>query len=1124
MKRVAEDIDRDSKRPRHENHGGDSTAIFRDQIHEKTASNLLSWTPGESGYVCGKICMKWPVIKGKYRLKMEIFSLVDGHKQFEVTFHGICGEEFRRRGLEFKMGQELKLSLNGAVAEKASSQGINLPVSLKYTEGVALVIVPKGQEPELKIDTWFQAPATHEPAEPSEALPSTNDDWFSTPRAPVPPVRAPAASNLMDIDEEPAVAVASPPAAAAVSPPVAAAVSQPAVRKPVSKPSAPPKPTNPLTNIRNSLPIATPSRPMSSHDSPRSSSAPSRPARVVSPATVHPPGSSTPKENPPYPGSLNESVSVSLPQVNRAPALNANQASSSKLLERTSAPTVETVQPADAIPPSESVTPVNPTSAEPEKVLNKKQRKNLTRREKRKQQQQQKAVKPLPDVPAVHPGAPRVAAPPPATLAVHTEAAIPARTSAVHPEAATPARAVSPVTAHSQPSPSVPDPAPPSPSSSRPPVPHNFTAIAQLEAPNGRWNVYSIIGIVTFSTTPSTTRKGDWSCSLRVVDPSNCDESYRPAKEGILVNLFRKNHKEWLPAANAGDVILLQDIKTTNNYGAVGVNGYSDKFKWAVYDRTKQEITHGSLGTAPESETLADGFGRLFTPFYHATDADLTYCVALDEWWQGVEAKRLAALGTIHQVEAETSFISPRTTRKHKLIEETRIDEYFDCTVRVLHGHPNGQTHRIYVTDGTPLQGAQPCRISEVPLSLIDFVMPIEMWDDARLEGPNILSNEYYLLKNVRLKQSRDGYAEGKLVEAKIYKLERDSVDQNPNLKALVERLQPYDKDMDVEPEVELKLIKDAKDRQFMSCVVELLHIDEHQHALYVTDYTAHPKLPAIKESWAAGLDGHVLKLALFNEQRAIIQQLSVGQLYTILQLRLQASSTAQEFRGTLGGSERFIIPVNPKSSVAGAWKEDLLQRKNKLKFPTESRMEIGSTVTPRRAAVSPPRDHRNFHSIKQVLETIECPRTFRVRARVVDFFPFKLNDSFKRTCTKCNKLISSHRLACFECSDLEKKYVKIISIFCLFIDDGEQQLQLSVSGNIPLLKGIEPTILLDDPEAARQFAQRMKPLLNNLEAVHDGMLTNETIEPEGSEMTLMLDSWQGADKKIKFGLRDHEA
>jgi hypothetical protein len=58
--------------------------------------------------------------------------------------------------LEFKIGQELRLSLKGAVTEEARPHGKALSIALKYPEGVALEILPKGQEPGIKIDTWFR--------------------------------------------------------------------------------------------------------------------------------------------------------------------------------------------------------------------------------------------------------------------------------------------------------------------------------------------------------------------------------------------------------------------------------------------------------------------------------------------------------------------------------------------------------------------------------------------------------------------------------------------------------------------------------------------------------------------------------------------------------------------------------------------------------------------------------------------------------------------------------------------------------------------------------------------------------------------------------------------------------
>jgi hypothetical protein len=70
----------------------------------------------------------------------------------------------------------------------------------------------------------------------------------------------------------------------------------------------------------------------------------------------------------------------------------------------------------------------------------------------------------------------------------------------------------------------------------------------------------------------------------------------------------------------------------------------------------------------------------------------------------------------------------------------------------------------------------------------------------------------------------------------------------------------------------------------------------------------------------------------------------------------------------------------------------------------------------------------------------------------------------------------------------------------------------------------MKPAILADDPEAARQYSKRLRPLLNNLEAVHDAALKKEIIEPSGSEMTLIIDSWVGDDKRIIYGLRDYDS
>ncbi|KAJ6531307.1 hypothetical protein B0H19DRAFT_1191176 [Mycena capillaripes] len=1111
MKRVADELQRDSKRKKRDSVGVDSTAIFKDEMQEKNTTDLLNWTPGDSGYLSGKVVMKWPPLPQKYRIKMEVFSLAVGAKQFEVTFLGRCADEFRREGLRFEMKQELRLSLKGAVTETKPAQGITLPIALKYCDGVALELQPMNNTPGCTIDTWFRPPPVEEPSEPATA----DDDWFATPRDPRPTRLAIALSELMDVDEEVfPVAVSSPPPEKPVS--------KPSIASKKSTEQNTPHGADPLNNIGSSSRPSLPSRPPGKNTSTSFLSS-SRPPRTIPPMAPSLEFSG-PKENPPtpqHPRTEPEPASAPPEAIARPPTINGNRAPTSKLSDHT----------------PEAPAAAARSSADEEPILNKKQRKNKLRKEKKKL----RAGLPLPDAPPVR------AATTPGFEPANVDAPVRRESSA---PAAPVGSSVSPVAAYTQqpqPAPSFPQPlpnihqsqpsssepnlppAPPAVARPRPQVPYGFTPLSELK-PSGK--VYSVIGVITHIKEASKTCTNNWSCSLRIVDPFNCDESLnvtRPGTEGLLINCFTKKYKEWLPTAREGSVIILHEIKAAINRGDTVANGYHDRLKWAVYDPTTRQIGHGDLGGAPECEGLDEGYGVLFTPFYSAEDTDLPYCEALDDWWRGVSEKRLAAMGNVHQVGGDRVSISSggASHRKHQLVSETKIDQYFDCTVRVIHGHSNGQTYRLYVTDGTRFDGGYPCQVDSCPTSLAEYLLPIEMWDQAGLIGPTMLTGEYYLLRNVRLKQNRSGYAEAKLVENKIQKLELDDANDYPHFKALLERLKPHD-DKDVDQDPDLKLIGQVGERDYFSCVVELLHINESQRAIYVTDWTSHPKNPAIKEAWADGLDGYVLKIMLHDEQRDRMQHLVVGHYYTILHLRLQSSSTAREFRGTLGGSQRLIIPINPKSSsVVGEWKGDLVQRKNKVKSQAESqgdpRTEIRPETTPQPVQPSPPRrKHRSCVSIKEVLAATDCPRTFNVRARVVDFFPFKLEDAFVRTCTRCNSITPKNRLACYGCDDVEHKYVQIVSRLRFAVADAEDEIQLSVSGNIPLLNGIEPVILRDNPDAARQFSKHLKPLLNNLEAVHDSLLDKEPIEPSGSEMTLIIDSWEGADKKIFYGLRDY--
>ncbi|KAJ6618805.1 hypothetical protein B0H10DRAFT_2028043 [Mycena sp. CBHHK59/15] len=1133
MKRVADVLPRDSKRQKLD---GSSATIFDDPALLIDPGDLLNGTDG-SGYMLGKVYMTWPPRPPtKYRIILEASGVATGGgvKRFEVEFSGHCADVFRKTQLQFKLAQELYLSLKGAelVQKKQGNSAANIiPIVLKYVKGVVLEILPKGQEPGRKVDTWFKPPRPETP-------PPTEDDWFQTPKKTAPPVLAIIKGDLMDVIEE--VSPASLPISSDTN-----GVSRPSIA-PLKYSENPSHLANPLNSIGNSLPTATPPRqptPMPPTASP-SSSRNSRPIAPVLPNS----GISIPKENPPnHRLAMTEHVST-IPAKSARPVSSIRTSASTSKLEDCKSATIEALQSADRSSPSGSALPNrshnsdvssastaeprNSTSSKPttkavEPVLNKNQRKNKIRREKRKAKEAlapRSGISEIPETAATpnarppqqsastHFGPPLLPTLSPAaqssTLKSQPQIPQQPQSPSLHPSASTiNVRSVSVVTRP------------------RLQLPPGFTSLAVLKCEEKRNIPYSVIGVVTSATCITRTKKDDLTCSLRIVDPSNCIESFPPSYEGFTVNCFTKKYEQWLPAAAVGDIIILHKIKTSI-FGDVKGVGYHDTMQWAVYKPTTGNVEHGDLTDVPKSERLGDGFGALVSPFFKAIDIHSAYCLQLDDWWRGVEEKRRVEMGTIHQIGGGSLRGPPRLQRQHRLIADTsptsEPNGYFDCTVEVYYGHKNDSgPYSLYVTDYTALTGAYPCQANWCPATLADYILRIELWDAALELAPTMLAGEFYLLKNVRMKMSGGGYLEAKLSEAKIQKLKPDDEEKFPHFKALLERKKAHGS-VDEILDSPLKLIGLGRDREYLSCVVELLHIEKPKRVIYVTDYTSHPQLAKTNGPWPSDLNGFVLKVLLDDHQATMTDLLVVGNYYTVLNLRLQQSVTAEEFRGTLGGSGRLIHPVNPKSSSVEVWKQGLIERKNEL--PGRKRhIEMNIPKSPEPVS-TPPRNRRDCSSIKQVLASTDSPRKFYVRAQVLDFYPFRLDDSFIRSCTNCTRPINDKRLACVECNDFEHAYVKIICVSRILVkDEVGDELKLSISGDVPLLDGLERVVMRDDPDAARRFHERLKPLIGNIVDVHEGMLRKEVIEPSGPMLTLTVDNWKTEDGSVVYGLQDYE-
>ena len=73
------------------------------------------------------------------------------------------------------------------------------------------------------------------------------------------------------------------------------------------------------------------------------------------------------------------------------------------------------------------------------------------------------------------------------------------------------------------------------------------------------------------------------------------------------------------------------------------------------------------------------------------------------------------------------------------------------------------------------------------PTSLSEFVLQMEMWDDAAEVARTMKEGEYYHIKNARMRANHQGYLEGKVVESKIVRLEETDADMNIHLQSLLE-------------------------------------------------------------------------------------------------------------------------------------------------------------------------------------------------------------------------------------------------------------------------------------------------------------------------------------------------
>ncbi|KAF8643816.1 hypothetical protein AX16_008834 [Volvariella volvacea WC 439] len=1103
------------------------------------AASLLENDPNDTSYISAKIIMAWPPTSKEHRALLKTHQ---GEHKFEICITGKCttfGHQLR-----MKSQQEISLSLKGCqvIRVEGVKRSCTLAMKLNFEDGVIMKLVDPNRQVRV-VDTWSY-----------EAM-KFDDDWFSTP-AVVPQGRLSLVAQLTS--KEPKLTPTPNP-----NPPAEA----PAL-KPTSHANAtiPPKLNPRNTDAESDAKVHTNTtaqftrQPPSEEHTPRISQ--------VRDITIKP-------------------LSTTLPNTNDKPTSLVSETG----LTPVPKPTPASNQPPGPTTPKQQVAPpVRPKPLEDvqkgpaglstdmgnhaESGLTKKQQKRLRKRERAKEANNtatrlpegtgaQNGVQGRPAVTGKTGEANSMASRPPINSRneVIPETQRPVSGGGAGGETPSNNNLVQVAVDSPQPQPE----APASPLELKAGFrTSSYEKYEALDSPKVN-SLLNFVGVVVSIKEPRITNRGEWMTNVKLVDSSIATGGLGGIN-GFGFNIFTKDHTEWLPSANIGDILILRQIKIREYDGKVSGVGYCDKYQWATYDLKTKEIHHGPPHSAPSGQPLANGgYGVVYSPFFNPGPDERAYCEKLAAWWKELpkpgdfdKADNLVVCAT------GVGFSSPRSGRLHRLIRDAGPDVppqgYFNCTVEVLQGYktPRG-IFNLYVTDYTSNPGLSPCVADWCPKSLSDQVLLIEMWDKAAELGPQLLTGEYYTFENVRMRRSTGasgGYLEAKVVEKKISPAPK----QDPHFIALLERKKAWGESVPKESKTDFEfdhmLFKDALVDKWFDCTVELLkYVDDGRWGsyVYVTDYTRCPEYSAKDASgpWTAGYEDSIVKIFLADKQAELYKDVKPGY-YRINRLRLKHSAYSSFVTGRLGGSQMSLQLISPNNTTLAEF-ADLKRRKKEWQTRSNPQEVPETPLEPRKADTIPvatqktivvdssesakmntdamkiPEPERvdlqgNTHqqeccTIQEVLEYKGKEAKFRIAMKVVDFYPLRLEDCLIVTCTKCEGSVPKNSLACLKCQDMDREYVKYsFKTFLKLEDEKGDSLIAVVDEDSKLLGDIVQSDIPDRSVAYSKFCGLMAPILGNLEKVHKGLIQEEEEVLETDFFYFIVSSWSVSDvEKVHY-------
>ncbi|KAI0318822.1 hypothetical protein OF83DRAFT_1113892 [Amylostereum chailletii] len=162
------------------------------------------------------------------------------------------------------------------------------------------------------------------------------------------------------------------------------------------------------------------------------------------------------------------------------------------------------------------------------------------------------------------------------------------------------------------------------------------------------------------------------------------------------------------------------------------------------------------------------------------------------------------------------------------------------------------------------------------------------------------------------------------------------------------------------------------------------------------------------------------------------------------------------------------------------------------------------------------------YSSVKEILSSEHSPSTFRLHARVTDFFPMSLRDCIVLSCGLCDHEVAGRLPKCSACGGSEHRYVFRL-FFCLEDDSIEEPLLVHVDGGWSELAGLLPAELAKEDDPTDILLDRLGDSIGNLVQVHD---TLGEVQLDTSPRDFTITSWAvpsdetGEGPEIAYGLR----